>query len=125
VDDRYEPATIDVERDEGVTIAFRDGHVARFALLELRRACPCAACRGLRDQRQVVWPRPGSPEPLHVDHAELHGGWGLNITWNDGHATGIYPFEALRDWQDRGVAFGPDSGLGGAVNGADEPGDQG
>ena len=121
MDERYEPATIDVDRGSGVTIAFRDGHVARFDLVELRQACPCALCRGLRDQGEPAWPRPGSPEPLRIENAELHGGWGLNITWNDGHATGIYPFESLRDWQDRGVAFGPDSGLGGAPPPADEP----
>jgi DUF971 family protein len=113
VDERSEPATIDVDRESGVTITFRDGHVAVFGLVELRQACPCAMCRGLRDRDEPAWPRPGSPEPLRIETAELHGGWGLNITWNDTHATGIYPFESLRDWRDRGAAFGPDSGLGG------------
>ena len=114
MDERYEPATIDVARDEGVTITFVDGHVARFDLLTLRRGCPCAVCRGLHDQGEVVWPRPGSPTPLRVANAELHGAWALAIVWNDGHATGIFAFEALRRWHEGGVAFGPDSGLGGA-----------
>jgi len=38
--------------------------------------------------------------PLRVEHAELHDAWGLNITWNDGHNTGIYPFELLRQWHE-------------------------
>jgi len=113
MDDRYEPATIDVKRDEGVSITFRDGYVARFDLLTLRRGCPCAACRGLRDQGAAVWPRPNSPTPLRVEHAELHGAWGLAITWNDGHGTGIFPFESLRNWSEGDAPFGPDSGLGG------------
>ena len=113
MDDRYEPATVDVKRDEGVTITFLDGHVAELDLLTLRRGCPCAACRGLRDQGQAVWPRPGSPMPLRIDDAELHGAWGLVIRWNDGHATGIFPFESLRNWHTGGAPFGPDSGLGG------------
>jgi len=25
---------------------------------------------------------------------------GLNIAWNDGHATGIYTFEMLRQWHE-------------------------
>ena len=45
VDERYEPATIDVAKDQGVTITFVDGHVARFELLSLRQECPCAGCR--------------------------------------------------------------------------------
>jgi DUF971 family protein len=113
MEDRYEPELIDVRRDECVAITFLDGHQARFDLLTLRRGCPCATCRGQRDQGAVVWPRPGSPTPLRIEHAELHGAWGLTITWNDGHATGIFPFESLRAWSAGEEPFAPDSGLGG------------
>jgi len=111
VDDRTAPADIEVARDRGVTITFLDGEVAWFELETLRRGCPCAACRGRRDQGQEVWPRPDSPTPLRADHAALHGAWGLVITWNDGHSTGIYPFESLRRWHDGADPFPPDSGL--------------
>jgi DUF971 family protein len=114
VDERYQPRTIDVARDQGVTITFFDGHTARFDLLSLRRWCPCATCRGLRDRGEDAWPRPGSPTPLRVEDARLHGAWGLVIAWNDGHDTGIFPFESLRRWDEGDPAFGPDSGLGGA-----------
>jgi DUF971 family protein len=100
VDERYEPAKIDVEREVGVTITYTDGYVASFDLPALRRGCPCATCRDLRERDQEAWPRPGSPLPLTIDTAELHGAWGLNITWNDTHATGIFPFEALRRWSE-------------------------
>ncbi len=111
-DDRFEPASIDVDRTEAVTITYRDGRVARFALAPLRAECPCATCRGLRDGGEVSYPRPNSPQPLTITTAELHGAWGLSITWNDGHSTGIYPFESLRHWDEGGIAFPPDSGLG-------------
>ncbi len=91
MDERSEPATIDVKRDEAVTITFGDGAVARFDLDDLRKSCPCAECRGRRERGEVVWPRPGSPTPLRIDDAALHGAWGLSVTWNDGHATGIFP----------------------------------
>lgn len=89
-----------VKRDESVTITFADGHVATFGMVEMRLGCPCATCRSLRDQDQEVWPRPGSPQPLRITDARMHGAWGLNLTWNDGHATGIFPFEALRLWSE-------------------------
>jgi DUF971 family protein len=98
VDERYEPAAIDVAKEEGVTITFHDGFVARFDLESLRLACPCAGCRGMRDRGEAPWPRSGSPAPLRIDDAALHGAWGLDIWWNDGHSTGIYPFELLREW---------------------------
>jgi len=100
MDERYEPTDIDVDREKAVTVTFEDGRVARLDLMTLRRGCPCAGCRSLRDQGQTVWPRADSPTPLRIEDAALHGAWGLAITWNDGHATGIFPFELLRHWHD-------------------------
>ena len=102
MEDRLEPSQIDVVRDECVTITFADGYVARFDLVPLRVGCPCATCRAQRERGEAVWPRAGSPEPLRVEDARLHGAWGLAITWNDGHATGIFPFELLRRWHESG-----------------------
>lgn len=113
MDERYEPADITIEKERAVTITFADGRVAAFGLTDLRGACPCATCRAAREQGREPWPQPGSPQPLTVRDAALTGAWGLSITWNDGHATGIYPFESLRRWADEGEGLtGPDSGLG-------------
>lgn len=109
MDERFEPAQIDVARDEAVTVTFGDGCVARFDLKTLRQGCPCAICRTLRERNEPAWPRPGSPQPLRVDDARLHGAWGLAITWNDGHATGIFPFEYLRRWHDNGATPGAEA----------------
>ncbi len=98
--DEHEAINIDVKRDEGVTIEFADGRIARFSIMELRLGCPCATCRSLRDRDEAVWPRPNSPKPLRISDAELHGAWGLRIIWNDDHSTGIFPFDTLRTWSD-------------------------
>ncbi|MDG2427969.1 MAG: DUF971 domain-containing protein [Acidimicrobiales bacterium] len=98
VEDRYDAVDIEVRRSEGLTVTFADGHVAEFDLMRLRLFCPCATCRTLRERGEEAWPRDGSPVRLQITDAELHGAWGLNITWNDGHSTGIYPFEQLRRW---------------------------
>jgi DUF971 family protein len=100
MDERHQAQSIDVAKEVGVTVTFYDGYIARFDLLSLRQDCPCATCRSMRDQGEDSWPRPDSPAPLRVERAELHGAWGLNITWNDGHNTGIYPFELLRRWHE-------------------------
>ena len=103
MEDRLEPSQIEVVREESVTVTFADGYVARFPLLALREGCPCATCRAQRDQGRPVWSPAGSREPLRVEDARLHGAWGLAITWNDGHATGIFPFELLRRWHETGI----------------------
>ena len=63
----------------------------------LRRACPCAACRGEPGLagRFTHTPalRPGEDELADIS---LVGAYGLNTVWADGHNTGIYTFETLR-----------------------------
>ena len=90
------PVTIDVDRDHGLTLTWADGTTSEFGLEELRQQCPCAECRTRRDRDLPVWPLPSSPQPLRIVDAKLIGAWGLGITWNDGHATGIYSWALLR-----------------------------
>jgi DUF971 family protein len=93
------PEEIELDRAHGLTLTWADGVTLRYELEELRVNCPCAECRGLREQGLPVWPKPGSPQPLAAVSAELVGGWGVTITWNDTHATGIYPWSLLRVWR--------------------------
>ncbi len=99
------PAAIDVDRETGVTFAWHDDTTSHFGLEDLRVHCPCADCRMRRERGQPIWPLPSSPRPLLIVNAELVGAWGLGITWNDGHSTGIYSWELLRG---AAPANGPD-----------------
>jgi DUF971 family protein len=94
------PREIEVDRGSAITLTWEDAPASRYPLEELRVNCPCAECRGLRERGLPVWPKPSSPLPLRVEHAELVGGWGLSLTWNDGHSTGIYAWSLLRHWRD-------------------------
>jgi DUF971 family protein len=101
---------IQVERERAVTLTFDDGAVCELPIVELRLACPCATCRSYRDREEPAWPRPGAPTSLAITDAELVGAWGISFTWSDGHATGIYPWEALRAWwEERQGRAGPDT----------------
>ena len=93
------PASLDVDRAEGLTATWPDGETTHYALEELRVHCPCAECRGLRERGLPVWPKPASPRPLRVEDAELVGAWGITFTWNDGHSTGIFSWALLRQWR--------------------------
>jgi DUF971 family protein len=92
------PVSVELDREVGLTIEWADGTVARFGLEQLRVNCPCAECRGRREQGQPAWPRPGAPQPLAATGAELVGAWGLSLRWNDRHETGIYAWGLLRHW---------------------------
>jgi DUF971 family protein len=83
-----------IDPAEAVTITWDDGHRTRLALPDLRRACPCARCDDLRRAGRRVWS--GDAAALRVAGAELVGGWGLGLAWNDGHATGVHEWPVLR-----------------------------
>jgi DUF971 family protein len=99
-DDMADPIDISIDRQHSLTVVYDDGVTASFALGELRRACPCAACKGAREQgRDPYSPRPGTNGPWIID-ADLVGAWGVSIRWDDGHDTGIYSWDTLRRWYD-------------------------
>ena len=100
------PLDIQIDRERAVTVVFVDGLECVFPVDDLRAACPCAGCRGMRERGDTAWPRLGATSSIAVRHAELNGAWGLSIDWSDGHSTGIYSWEALRRWWDRGLAGG-------------------
>jgi DUF971 family protein len=107
--DSEAPTDVELDRAEGLTLHWSDGTTSHFGLEELRRNCPCAECRGLREQGQIVGPRPRSLLKLTAVDAELIGGWGMSITWSDGHSTGIFAWSILRAWQTPDSPEGPGS----------------
>jgi len=77
-------------------ITWTDGRESRYDVVELRRKCPCASCidewtgaRRLTDDMVADTVR-----PLRVDSV---GRYALTIKFNDGHGTGIYTFNMLRN----------------------------
>jgi DUF971 family protein len=61
----------------------------------LRLSCRCAGCvdeftgQPLLDQARI-------PEDVHPLAIHYVGNYALRIDWNDGHGTGIFPFDYLR-----------------------------
>ena len=87
------PTAIDVDRRAGVRLTWEDGSVTTVDLTTLRWRCPCAECRSRRERGTFVAP---DPSALRLADAETVGGYGLGVTWADGHRTGIYSWELLR-----------------------------
>jgi DUF971 family protein len=91
-----EAVDVEIRRDSEMRVTYDDDVTATFPVVALRRACPCAGCRGMRERGE----EPGGGAPVTVVDAELHGNWGVSIRWSDGHDTGIYAWEHLRAWWD-------------------------
>lgn len=94
------PTRVHLKRDEKLTVEWPDGHTGVFPIADLRRACPCALCKDLRKQlatnRLTIVPE-GTGAPVTVDRVERVGNYAIRPIWSDGHATGIYSWEYLRD----------------------------
>ncbi|MEE8061699.1 MAG: DUF971 domain-containing protein [Gemmatimonadales bacterium] len=83
-------------RDDGLLITWvQDGPVTRLPARELRLACPCAACHEEMTGAPLLDPQQVSKD-IVPEAVGLVGGYGIRISWSDGHDTGIYTFPALR-----------------------------
>jgi len=84
-----------------IEITWSDGRCAVYPARLLRDACPCATCRERRVQPaqpallQVL--APGELAPLAVTGMRPVGQYAYAIEFSDGHASGIYPLEYLRE----------------------------
>jgi DUF971 family protein len=83
---------------EELALVFGDGSEAFLPLPMLRRACPCAACQGEPDAMgRVIRPRvEHGPGAFELRGIQPVGGYALQLSWADGHASGIYSFVYLR-----------------------------
>lgn len=83
-----------------LAVAWGDGHESYFPFDELRRACPCATCRGRRASEATAGPLRVLAAPA-AGEVTIHalvpvGAYAVQVVWSDGHDTGIYAFEWLR-----------------------------
>ena len=86
------------EPGRALLIVWADGTEHHIPFAALRRACPCAVCSGeLGAPGRFAGDPDLSPGEDELADIGLVGAYGLNAVWADGHATGIYTFERLRD----------------------------
>jgi DUF971 family protein len=90
-------------RADGIEIVWPDAAEASwYPARALRLACPCAGCVEEMTGRPLLDPAT-VPMTIGPDALELVGAYGLRVRWSDGHATGIYTFQALHDSPVRSV----------------------
>ncbi len=103
--DRTEPLKVKVllRSGEGVVVDWRDGHHSHYTFPYLRDKCPCATCNDRRARGQSVAGTrvrsdlPMYQEPARALKAEPVGHYAIRFDFSDGHTTGIYSFDFLRE----------------------------
>ena len=87
-----------IEKTSEFSITWDDGHMTTLPLMTLRKECPCALCRARKentDPFQLV--SEISPYAFQAKGISPIGHYAIKIEWADGHSSGIYTFEMLRN----------------------------
>lgn len=96
------PVSLRREGDQRLVIEWSDGHSSVHTWQRLRERCPCAICREEAgrptDPFRILTPQELAPRPPLAPAAVMPvGHYAYKVVWNDGHDTGIYTLEALRE----------------------------
>ena len=91
------PKEISRKGSEGLRILWEDGHESVFPWAFLRERCPCAACTGEEGFFKAAVAPVQAPPDIRAEKILPVGRYAVHIRWSDGHETGIYSFEVLRN----------------------------
>jgi len=97
---------VNISTGSGVDIVWDDGHQTHYGFVWLRDACPCATCTEERNKdhraagegaNKPAALLPMYKEPIKPTSANQVGKYALTFAWNDGHSSGIYSWDYLRE----------------------------
>jgi DUF971 family protein len=91
---------VDIQQiGEELAVKWEDGSEGFASLEKLRRCCPCAGCKGEVDIMGNLYKNPEKPYAagaFKLVRMEYVGTYAVQPVWADGHASGIYSFDYLR-----------------------------
>jgi DUF971 family protein len=97
---------IHVKTGVGVDITWADGHASHYDFPLLRDHCPCATCNDERAKKEslgggALAPASSPLLPMYKPKARAQaatqvGNYAIQISFNDGHSTGIFSYDYLR-----------------------------
>ena len=98
-----QPQKLELVEHNQLRITWNDKSVRDYAARELRDKCPCATCR---ENRNAPPPSPlqlpvisaAEAQPIRIIAMKPVGNYAYSIDFSDGHDTGIYTLETLREW---------------------------
>ncbi len=104
----HQPTSLQRQPPNSLVIGWSDGSSRVYTAGELRRACPCATCREKNSQdttklavakglKGSLLPVLSAQEarPLTVEHMRPVGNYAYNISFSDGHDSGLFTYDYL------------------------------
>lgn len=104
-----QPTKLELTGAGQLRITWSDGQVREYAVRELRENCPCATCR---EKRSAPPPPPtqlnvisaAEAQPVRITQMHPVGRYAYGIHFSDGHDTGIFTLESLRELGEEAAA---------------------
>ena len=109
LDPRKKPTSIKIHisNGSGVDVTWADGHASHYEFAYLREECPCATCNDVREKKASLGAAASAfasspalpmfkPKP-RAQAATQIGSYAIQISFTDGHSTGIYSYDHLRN----------------------------
>lgn len=92
------PKQIKIKDKNKLHIKWDNESESEIGLVYLRDECPCAVCKGETVLMKSYRPakKVSSPEMYKIKDISVVGGYAIQITWRDGHNTGIYTYQHLK-----------------------------
>jgi len=98
-DDKVKPVLIKVFNKTTLLIEWDEKTESKIGLKYLRDECPCANCKG-----ETILLKTYRPPKTKMFNLEMYmlqniqpvGSYAIQISWKDGHTTGIYSWEYLK-----------------------------
>lgn len=90
------PSKIKLIEKKRLLMVWDDGSESLLELRELRKRCPCATCLAERDKQSKMYIPLFAENQVTVKSINQVGNYAIQITWNDGHNTGIYEYNFLK-----------------------------
>lgn len=79
-----------------ITLRWQDGKEIWVNNFELRLSCRCATCIDEMSGRQILEKKDVIPD-IKAEEVRPLGNYAVSIKWNDGHSTGIYSYEHIKE----------------------------
>jgi DUF971 family protein len=98
------PTSLSRENDGSILICWDDATETTWTPSELRKACPCATCREKKRKADDAPAKPrvlpvisaAEARPLKIESMRPVGNYAYNISFSDGHNSGIFSFKLLK-----------------------------
>ena len=94
--DNVRPVRIELFPNDELGLVWSDGREDFHRPRELRLACPCAGCVDELTGEKILDPA-GVGAGVAIESWEEVGRYAIAFRFSDGHRTGLYDFELLRD----------------------------